>query len=48
MWQCRTLIVPVVLGVLAKCTQVLHGGWTLFQVITPAAFTENSASLIQF
>ena len=27
----------------AQCTQVLHGGWTLFQVPQPAAFTESSA-----
>ena len=33
-WHCRTLVVPVVLELWAQCTQVLHGGWTLFQVIT--------------
>ena len=32
MWQCRTQVVPVVLGALG--TQVLHGGWTFFQVTT--------------
>ena len=35
MWQCRTQVVPVVYWELwAQCTQVLHSGWTLFQVTT--------------
>ena len=34
MWHCQTLVVSVVLGALGTGTQVLHGGWTLFQVIT--------------
>ena len=35
MWQCQTLVVPVVVWEhWAQCTQVLHGGFTLFQVIT--------------
>ena len=34
MWLCGTLVVPVVWELWAQCTQVLHGGWKLFQVIT--------------
>ena len=35
MWQCQALVVPVVVWEhWAQCTQVLHGGFTLFQVIT--------------
>ena len=34
MWQCRTVVAPAVLGALGSVHAVLHGGWTLFQVIT--------------
>ena len=34
MWQCRTLVVPWCWERCEQCTPVLHGGWTLFQVIT--------------
>ena len=43
MWHCRTLVVPVPWSweLWAQCTQVLHGGWTLFQVITTCSTYRN-------
>ena len=45
MWQCRTLVVPVVLGALGTVHAGIAGHYS--RSSQPAALAENSASWIQ-